>query len=221
MKRAIALAGRGIGRVNPNPMVGAVVVRHGKIVGQGYHLYQGRDHAEVIALERAGSQAKGATLYVSLEPCAHDGRTPPCVDRIVQAGIRKVFVAVRDPQRHGHRKGLSVLQRKGIEVELGLCGEVATRQNEKFLHSGTLSRTMNPTNYEQFQNYNILVSLFYSWNRLSIWTTFSTQIANPTLPALLNSTWRLASTFPGGFAEIHNIALFQSQILLIKKIHGG
>ena len=79
-------------------------------------------------------------------------------------------------------------------------------KNEKFLHSGTLSRTMNPTNYEQFQNYNILVSLFYSWNRLSIWTTFSTQIANPTLPALLNSTWRLASTFPGGFAEIHNIA---------------
>ncbi len=140
MKRAIALAGRGIGRVNPNPMVGAVVVRHGKIVGQGYHLYQGRDHAEVIALERAGSQAKGATLYVSLEPCAHDGRTPPCVDRIVQAGIRKVFVAVRDPQRHGHRKGLSVLQRKGIEVELGLCGEVATRQNEKFLHFARTNR---------------------------------------------------------------------------------
>ena len=134
MKRAIALAGRGMGRVNPNPLVGAVVVRQGRIVGQGYHLYQAREHAEVIALQRAGTQAKGATLYVSLEPCAHDGRTPPCVDRIVQAGIRQVFVAVPDPQRHGPRKGISVLRRKGIEVDLGLCSELAARQNEKFLY---------------------------------------------------------------------------------------
>ncbi len=134
MKRAIALAGRGSGRVSPNPLVGAVVVRKGKVVGHGYHRYQGRDHAEVIALERAGARAKGANLYVSLEPCAHHGRTPPCVDRIIEAGISKVFVAVRDPSRHGPHKGISMLRKKGIEVDLGLCSEPATRQNETFLH---------------------------------------------------------------------------------------
>ena len=141
MKRAIALAGRGMGRASPNPLVGAVVVRKGKVVGHGYHLYQGRDHAEVIALESAGARAKGANLYVSLEPCAHHGRTPPCVDRIVEAGISKVFVAVRDPSRHGPHKGISVLRKKGIEVDLGPCSETATRQNETFLH---FTRTNHP-----------------------------------------------------------------------------
>jgi diaminohydroxyphosphoribosylaminopyrimidine deaminase/5-amino-6-(5-phosphoribosylamino)uracil reductase len=134
MKQAIALAGRGMGRVSPNPLVGAVVVRKGKVVGHGYHLYQARDHAEVIALERAGAQAKNANLYVTLEPCAHHGRTPPCVDRIIEAGISKVFVAVRDPHRHGPRTGMSVLRRKRIEVHLGLCSEMAARQNETFLY---------------------------------------------------------------------------------------
>ncbi len=141
MKRAIALAGRGMGRVSPNPLVGALVVRKGKVVGDGYHLYQAREHAEVIALELAGAQAKGGSLYVNLEPCAHYGRTPPCVDRIIEAGISKVFVAVRDPYRHGPHTGISVLRRKRIEVDLGLCSEAATRQNEKFLH---FSRTNHP-----------------------------------------------------------------------------
>ena len=141
MKRAIALAGRGMGRVSPNPLVGAVVVREGKIVGQGYHLYQARDHAEVIALERAGARAKGANLYVNLEPCVHHGRTPPCVDRIVEAGVSKVFVAVSDPHRHGPHKGISVLRRKRVDVDWGLCSEMAARQNEKFLH---FARTNHP-----------------------------------------------------------------------------
>jgi diaminohydroxyphosphoribosylaminopyrimidine deaminase/5-amino-6-(5-phosphoribosylamino)uracil reductase len=141
MKRAISLAGRGMGQVSPNPLVGALVVRKGKVVSEGYHRYQARDHAEVIALKRAGAKAKGASLYVNLEPCAHYGRTPPCVDRIVEAGIRKVFVAVRDPYRHGPRKGISVLRRNHIEVDLGLCSGAATRQNEKFLH---FARTNQP-----------------------------------------------------------------------------
>lgn len=140
MKRAISLAGRGLGHVSPNPLVGAVVVKKGRVVGQGYHLYEARDHAEVIALERAGGQAKGATLYVNMEPCAHHGRTPPCVDRIVESGIKKVFVAVRDPYRHGSLRGIPRLRRQQIDVDLGLCSERATRQNEVFLHFAVTTR---------------------------------------------------------------------------------
>ena len=140
MRRAISLAGRGLGHVSPNPVVGAVVVKKGRVVGYGYHLYEARDHAEVIALERAGVQAKGATLYVNMEPCAHHGRTPPCVDRIVESGIKKVFVAVRDPYRHGSLRGIPRLRRQQIDVDLGLCSERATRQNEVFLHFAVTTR---------------------------------------------------------------------------------
>ncbi|MEE8348286.1 MAG: bifunctional diaminohydroxyphosphoribosylaminopyrimidine deaminase/5-amino-6-(5-phosphoribosylamino)uracil reductase RibD [Acidobacteriota bacterium] len=140
MKKAIALASRGMGRVSPNPLVGAVVVRKGEVVGHGYHRYQARDHAEVIALARAGSRARNAHLYVNLEPCAHHGRTPPCVDRIVEAGISKVFVAMRDPLRHTRQKGIPLLRRNRIEVDLGLCSEIANRQNEVFLHFARTGR---------------------------------------------------------------------------------
>ena len=132
MRRALQLARRGAGRVSPNPMVGAVVVRDGQIVGEGYHLYEKRHHAEVVALDRAGDRARGAALYVTLEPCAHWGRTPPCMERVVEAGIREVFVAVTDPSPQVAGKGLHYLRSRGIRVHEGLCGEEALRLNEAF-----------------------------------------------------------------------------------------
>lgn len=132
MRRALQLARRGAGRVSPNPMVGAVVVRDGQVVGEGYHLYRKLRHAEVIALDRAGSLARGATLYVTLEPCAHQGRTPPCMQRVVEAGIREVFVAVTDPSPQVAGKGVQYLRSHGIRVHEGLCGEEALRLNESF-----------------------------------------------------------------------------------------
>ena len=113
-------------------MVGAVVVRDGRIVGEGYHLYQKRHHAEVVALDRAGDRARGATLYVTLEPCAHWGRTPPCMQRVAEAGIREVFVAVTDPSPQVAGKGLQYLRSRGIRVHEGLCVEEARRLNEAF-----------------------------------------------------------------------------------------
>jgi len=95
MRRALALAERGRGRTRPNPIVGAVVVRNGRVVGEGWHRAAGEPHAEVMALRRAGRRARGGTIYVTLEPCAHVGRTPPCVDAIVAAGIRRCVVAIR------------------------------------------------------------------------------------------------------------------------------
>ena len=134
MQRAIALARRGVGRVSPNPLVGAVLVKNGRIVAEGYHLYQKEHHAEVVALERAGRQAAGASLYLNLEPCTHQGRTPPCVDRIVEARVGHVFVAVRDPNPQVAGKGFRRLRKQGIGVHEGLCRDEAIGLNEKYLH---------------------------------------------------------------------------------------
>ena len=127
MRRAIRLAERGRGRVSPNPIVGAVVVRGGRIVGEGWHRALGEPHAESMALRRAGSRARGATMYVSLEPCAHLGRTPPCVEAIVAAGIRRCCVAVRDPNRIVNGRGLRRLRAAGVRVKVGLCSGEARR----------------------------------------------------------------------------------------------
>ncbi|MBM4299207.1 MAG: bifunctional diaminohydroxyphosphoribosylaminopyrimidine deaminase/5-amino-6-(5-phosphoribosylamino)uracil reductase RibD, partial [Deltaproteobacteria bacterium] len=97
MRMAWRLARRAAGRTSPNPMVGAVLVRGGKVVGAGYHRFAGADHAEIAALKRAGAKAKGATLYITLEPCSHYGRTPPCADALIGAGIKEVVAAMGDP----------------------------------------------------------------------------------------------------------------------------
>jgi diaminohydroxyphosphoribosylaminopyrimidine deaminase / 5-amino-6-(5-phosphoribosylamino)uracil reductase len=125
MRRALALAARGRGRTRPNPMVGAVLVRNGDVVGEGWHRAAGQDHAEVMALRQAGERARGATLYVTLEPCAHWGRTPPCVDAIVLAGVRRCVVALRDPHAIVDGRGLRRLRRAGIAVETGLLADEA------------------------------------------------------------------------------------------------
>jgi len=119
MRRALALAERGRGRVSPNPVVGAVVVHGDRVVGEGWHRSLGAPHAEAVALEHAGRRARGATLYVTLEPCAHAGRTPPCVDAILAAGIRRCVVATRDPHPIVDGRGLRRLRRARVRVELG------------------------------------------------------------------------------------------------------
>jgi diaminohydroxyphosphoribosylaminopyrimidine deaminase / 5-amino-6-(5-phosphoribosylamino)uracil reductase len=134
MRRALRLAVRGSGRVAPNPLVGAVVANRGKIVGEGYHLYSKTDHAEIIAIRQAGDQARGAELYVNLEPCSHFGRTPPCVEAILLAGIKKVYVAVRDPNPLVAGAGIARLAEHGVEVQEGLCAQQAVKLNEKFFH---------------------------------------------------------------------------------------
>jgi len=120
LRRALKLAARGRGSTAPNPAVGAVVVRDGRIVGEGWHRAAGEDHAEVVALKRAGSRARGATLYLTLEPCAHHGRTPPCTDAILAAGVRRVVASLRDPHAIVNGKGFAVLARAGVRVDVGL-----------------------------------------------------------------------------------------------------
>jgi diaminohydroxyphosphoribosylaminopyrimidine deaminase/5-amino-6-(5-phosphoribosylamino)uracil reductase len=130
MRRALELAMRGWGRVAPNPLVGAVLLADGWMVGEGWHAEYGGQHAEVGALASGGR--KGGTLLVTLEPCAHHGKTPPCTDAIIQAGVERVVAAIRDPDRDA-RGGAEVLRRAGIEVEFGLLGEEAAAMNAPFL----------------------------------------------------------------------------------------
>jgi len=134
LARALALAERGRYSVSPNPMVGAVIVAGRRVVGEGFHRRAGGPHAEVIALKCAGSLARGADLYLTLEPCVHFGRTPPCVPAIIQSGLRRVVVAARDPNPEVARRGLPALRRAGIEVVMADAEyrKRAERQNEKF-----------------------------------------------------------------------------------------
>ena len=120
--------------MSPNPLVGAVIVRDGGVVGEGYHLYERKDHAEVAALRQAGDLARGSDLYINLEPCSHFGRTPPCAQAVVDAGIRRAFVALRDPNPLVSGKGIATLLENGIQVNEGLCRGESARLNEKFLH---------------------------------------------------------------------------------------
>ncbi len=132
MRRALELAEKGRGWTSPNPMVGAVIVKNGKIISEGYHHRVGRDHAERVALKKAGEKARGATLYVTLEPCCHTGRTAPCTDAIIAAGIKKVVYAVTDPDPRVNGKGARVLEKAGIIVERGLLRREATVLNEMY-----------------------------------------------------------------------------------------
>jgi diaminohydroxyphosphoribosylaminopyrimidine deaminase / 5-amino-6-(5-phosphoribosylamino)uracil reductase len=139
--RALSLAARAYGRTSPNPMVGALVVKGNRIIAEGYHKKAGTPHAEAIALEKAGERARGATLYVSLEPCCHrDKRTPPCTEKIVSAGIRKVVIAMRDPNPKVRGKGIEELRRSGIVVVSGILEERAQHLNEYYIMHITTNR---------------------------------------------------------------------------------
>ena len=133
---ALALAARGEGQVKPNPLVGAVIVKDGVIVGQGFHRYEGIKHAEVLALEQAGSLAEGATVYTNLEPCCHRGgdkRTPPCTDALIEAQVKRVVCCTVDPNPRVDGKGLATLREAGIAVTVGPRTSAARILNAEYL----------------------------------------------------------------------------------------
>ncbi|HEY4218425.1 MAG TPA: bifunctional diaminohydroxyphosphoribosylaminopyrimidine deaminase/5-amino-6-(5-phosphoribosylamino)uracil reductase RibD [Gemmatimonadaceae bacterium] len=139
MRRALALARLGWGQTAPNPMVGAVVVAGGIVVGEGHHARYGGPHAEVVALDAAGARARGATMYVTLEPCAHYGKTPPCVDAVIAAGISRVVIAVRDPSDIA-RGGVERLRAQGIQVDVGTESAAALELNAPFFNAHASDR---------------------------------------------------------------------------------
>ena len=135
MRRALALAALAEGRTSPNPLVGAVVLsREGRLVGEGFHARAGEPHAEVGALAQAGDAALGGTLVVTLEPCCHHGRTPPCSEAVLRAGIARVVVALEDPDPRVAGGGIAQLRQAGIEVISGVLRQEALQQNRAFLH---------------------------------------------------------------------------------------
>src|SRR5215468_7568497 len=134
----LALAAKGEGQVKPNPLVGAIVVKNGIIVGRGFHRYDGVKHAEVLALEEAGQRAEGATVYVNLEPCCHRGggkRTPPCCDALIAAGVNRVVCCIADPNPRVNGKGFAALREAGIAVTVGSRTSAARLLNAEYLRS--------------------------------------------------------------------------------------
>src|SRR5260221_7161186 len=134
MEHALDLARKGVGLASPNPTVGCVIVKDGAILGEGFHQYDWKDHAEIVALKQAGERAGGATLYATLEPCNHTGRTGPCTEAIIAVGISRVVAAMEDPNPKTHGNGFGRLRAAGIEVESGLLEEEAQKLNEGFSH---------------------------------------------------------------------------------------
>jgi len=132
MEHALGLACKGVGLASPNPMVGCVIVRDGQIVGEGFHQYDWRDHAEIVALKSAGNRARGATLYVNLEPCNHVGRTGPCTEAILEAGVHRVVASIEDPNPLNSGRGFARLREAGLDVVTAVCEEKARRLNEAF-----------------------------------------------------------------------------------------
>src|SRR5215469_932046 len=134
MEHALELARKGVGLASPNPAVGCVIVKDGAIVGEGFHQYDWRDHAEIVALKQAGEKARGATMYVTLEPCNHTGRTGPCSEAVVSARIARLVGSMEDPNPKNGAGGFERLREAGVEVESGLLEEQAQRLNEGFSH---------------------------------------------------------------------------------------
>ncbi len=166
MHPALALADKARGLTSPNPLVGAFVVRDGVVVGEGFHAKAGTPHAERLALAAAGEAARGATLYVTLEPCVHQGRTPPCVPAVLEAGIRRVVVAVLDPNPRVSGAGVAALRQAGLEVSAGCLEEEARRLNRPFFTWVTERRP--------FVTLKVAMSLdgkIAGWDRSSRWIT--------------------------------------------------
>jgi len=133
INQTIELARNGIGNVNPNPLVGSIIVKNGSIIGKGYHARYGKEHAEIVALKDAGSEAHGATLYVNLEPCCHYGKTPPCTDAIIKAGIKRVVVGMVDPNPLVNEHGIKILRQHGIEVSSKISLKECETLNKVFI----------------------------------------------------------------------------------------
>ena len=132
MERALGLAEASIGLASPNPVTGCVLVKDGNVIGEGFHSYADKDHAEIVALKQAGAAARGSTCYVTLEPCSHHGRTPPCADALIKAGVARVVTAARDPNPQVSGRGLDRLQAAGVSLTIGVKEAAARRLNEAF-----------------------------------------------------------------------------------------
>ena len=135
MQRAICLANLGKGLTSPNPLVGAVILdKYGKLISEGFHLKSGMPHAEAMAFLNLKKDPSGGAIYVNLEPCCHYGKTPPCIDKIIYSGIKKVFISIKDPDERVSGKGIKILKEAGIQVHLGLCEKEAGGDNKSFIH---------------------------------------------------------------------------------------
>jgi diaminohydroxyphosphoribosylaminopyrimidine deaminase/5-amino-6-(5-phosphoribosylamino)uracil reductase len=135
IREALELARKGRGQTSPNPLVGAVLVRDGEVVGRGFHVYNNRNHAEIVALEEAGDRARGATLYINLEPCSHHGRTPPCTDALIAAGVKQVVASLEDPNPLVAGDAFRKLREAGVRVEIDSASSAEARKlNEAFVH---------------------------------------------------------------------------------------
>ncbi len=138
MKRAIYLASLGRDTTSPNPMVGAVILdKDGYLISEGFHYKSGMPHAEAMAFDNLDKNARGGTIYVNLEPCCHQGKTPPCVDKIISSGIKKIFISIEDPDKRVAGKGIKLLKESGIQVDLGLCAKESFELNKSFIHRNT------------------------------------------------------------------------------------
>ncbi|SVE62221.1 uncharacterized protein METZ01_LOCUS515075, partial [marine metagenome] len=168
MKLALSLACKAEGSVSPNPMVGAVVVKSGKVIAKGHHKQAGLPHAEIIALRKAGKKAWGAHLYVNLEPCCHYGKTPPCIESIIAAGIKRVVIGIRDPNQIVNGKGIRYLRKNSIEVVTGVLKRDCERLNESFFK---YIRTGRP--------WVILKSALSLDGKIATWTGDSQWITGP------------------------------------------
>ena len=141
MKRAIYLASLGSNTTSPNPRVGAVILdKNGKLISEGFHHKAGMPHAEAMAFNNLKKDARGGTIYVNLEPCCHHGRTPPCVDKLISSGIKKVYISIEDPDKRVAGKGIKRLKEAGIEVHIGLCKKESLDLNKAFIHRNTTKR---------------------------------------------------------------------------------
>jgi diaminohydroxyphosphoribosylaminopyrimidine deaminase/5-amino-6-(5-phosphoribosylamino)uracil reductase len=145
--RCMALARKALGQTSPNPMVGALIVQNNQIVGEGFHLGAGHPHAEVLAIEQAQSQAQGATLYINLEPCNHQGKTPPCTDALIEAGIARVVIGTIDPDPRVSGSGVQRLTRAGIEVIVGVEEQACRQLNEAFIYRVTYQKPLGILKY--------------------------------------------------------------------------
>jgi len=135
MKRAISLASLGNNTTSPNPKVGAIILdRNGNLISEGFHYKAGMPHAEAMAFNNLKKDARGGSMYVNLEPCCHHGKTPPCVDRLISSGIKKVFISIQDPDKRVSGKGIKLLKEAGIQVHLGLCKKESSDLNKVFIH---------------------------------------------------------------------------------------
>ncbi len=141
MKRAIYLASLGRNTTSPNPRVGAVILdKSGNLISEGFHFKAGMPHAEAMAFSNLKKEAKGGSMYVNLEPCCHQGKTPPCVDKVISSGIRKVYISIQDPDKRVSGKGIKLLKEAGIEVHLGLCKKESLDLNKAFIHRNNTKR---------------------------------------------------------------------------------